>query len=60
MTTLTNVCHYCEKEYKAKRMRYPGYCSGSCRTRRSRDAARLAKLETEALSLRVKLKLPQS
>ena len=58
MTTVTNVCHYCETAYQARRYRYPGYCSGNCRTRRSRDMGRLARLETAAVELRAKLKLP--
>ena len=58
--TVTNSCHYCDETYQAKRYRYPGYCSGRCRTKRSRDLGRLAKLKTEAVVLRARLKLPQS
>ena len=55
--TVPNVCHYCEGEYQAQRYRYPGYCSGLCRTKRSRDLTRLGKLELEADELRTRLKM---
>ena len=58
--TVTNTCHYCDMEYQAERYRVPGYCSGLCRTKRSRDLGRLAKIETEAVVLRARLKLRQS